>query len=316
MAKRTLRPGGKQKINRLARRAKNVGKAAAPRADLNVTELSDRSVRHLAALAKAEGLAYKRRNLAHGKVTAYMRKRVKQLLPALTGEAEIIRGTRAEVQRVKKTKGLLGHGPDYVLAPKRPETVQHIREGMLEVVRPLSSGETIVGVQIPGGNGVENVLAWLESGDADKRKQRHEEFGFRINGYMSQGSFRNARELLQRLRSYETIRGRPEEALEIEIFRVYPPGDWYRLARAELKDRQAHWTGKMRGQKGAALRRIKRNLQKIERRIARNVAEAKEFRAGSGEGRHAEFLAKEKRRWDRRKEDINRARRAKRKGPK
>lgn len=283
---------------------------------------AEKNILRIAKLLKDKGVAFRKKDFRSAKVTDYMRRRVKQLAGVLTGEAEIVRGSSAQIRSTKGDETVIARGRDFVVVPSDGKSVSTFRGKMRAIAQPLRDGTTIERLVVPGGAKMSNVLRFLESGSADALKLKREWFAFRFEDYASPRVFTDAKSLYDFLMQYAEGHEEGETEPKIYLYRIYPPGDWYRLVKMEAQDYLGDLRGEASKAKGRELRRVRFS---IERQMAKMRKVPRVPQKTADEKRQA-FLEKERIRnrkrqrntETRRKQqrDLMRARRAKAKAEK
>jgi len=265
------------------------------------------SVKKAAVELKRLGVAFTKRDLRKP-VSQHMARQVKRYEAILKGDAVPIFSDRRGVKYARESfqDEVQDYGRNFVVVKNEPGTVKTIRRDMLSTVRPLSDGTTIERLTVPGGDSVWNVLRFLERGGADKLKLDREWFSFRFQDYASARIFPDAKSLYEFLSRYveedEEGDGSPPK---VQLYRIYPPNDWYYLVKREALEFRSDLTAESREMKGRELRRVKFAIE-------RQTAKLKKIPAGvqpPRNERHAQFLERERER-NRKRQRKTEARRA------
>ena len=239
------------------------------RADARAQERKrrDAEIKKQAARLKKLALLYAKKDLRKVKVTSYMRKKVREFSPVLTGDAVVLLPPKG-----KKAKDFAGR--DDVLATPNgrvvvtndPDAVKGFRGGRRSTVIPLGDGNNIELLELPiDGRDIELVAEFAESGKLDRFKQPREFFAIRLNGQPAAEVFPNARALAYKLSAYQER----SETLEVFVYRVWPPGEWEDLVKRERGEA---------AQNKAFLRRVEKERRKANRKprfTPEQTAEAK-----------------------------------------
>lgn len=196
---------------------------ARKRSSLNGGEL--KAFRHAVSVLRSKGLVSKRVDARKQKPTRYMKNKVKNLAPILTGEAAGVK-VRPDLLRQYREAGF-NIVNRRVIVEKRPDEIARVRKGHALIRRRLGPGFTEERLLLPyGPKNIDDLRERFRAhpDTFDHLKEKGDLFAFRIFGYNSVETFETFEKVVAELEKYSALQDDryEEEVWEgLEFYRVF-----------------------------------------------------------------------------------------------
>ncbi len=259
----------------MAKRKQSNPRAAAIQAQAKALE---KELRAKAAKLKKRGLAFQKTNLKYpAKISASVKKQVRELEGVLTGELEAIKMPKATRYKYKDSKHRVSPSGTHAIRPKEEGARRMIRRGMIATVRPLGDGHMLETIELPVNvKSVRQLRKWIESGEPDRLKHPNEYFGFRLQGHASHTALPDAASMHAYLMRYNfyikaeeyelEASDESEAPIEFELMRVFPPDVWDKVVREEEREYKSSPEYKAMREKSRERKNLNRRIRDTQAR--------------------------------------------------